>query len=241
MSAENPIYPVSPTPINPTPEKPSSNPPIINVSAVERHNLPLSALTPFQGKLKKRSEAQLNNLRQSIRAHGFKIPFFAWRDGKTNWSMDGHGRRGVLLDLTARGEIPQNQKFPVVFIAAKDEKEARELLLQNESRYGDITKAGLDAFVSDLPEINLDDYDLDISGLYAAANEMAEKVAEYDANGPADEKPDKLPLMVAVTESQYEAFQSAMKRYGCKRESDLMTLLIARIDAEAANDPVEPL
>jgi len=95
--------------------------------------LPLDKITEFQGDLKKRTTKDTEKIINSLYANGFAFPFFIWKDGTTNYCLDGHGRIGALKELRTRGEtIPD---LPVVYVDADDERDARVKLLQVNSQY----------------------------------------------------------------------------------------------------------
>lgn len=96
--------------------------------------LPLDAIEEFQGNLKKRSPEVIKKLISSIELYGFTAPFFVWNGDGHNRCIDGHGRIQALQKMRQKGyDLPL---FPVVYINAKDEKEAKERLLAINSRYG---------------------------------------------------------------------------------------------------------
>lgn len=102
-------------------------------------------LSTFQGDFKKRTEHQLTQIATSITKYGFTFPFFVWKDGPTNYCLDGHGRLGALHDLAGKGwEIPA---LPVVYVEAKDEAEAKQKLLRLNSSYGEIDVDGFIEFI----------------------------------------------------------------------------------------------
>jgi hypothetical protein len=131
---------------------------MIQIKCKTQDYLELDDLTDFQGTLKKRSESDVLKLQDSILKHGFAFPFFTWRDKGYNWVLDGHGRTGALKGLRDKGE--QIPLLPVVYIEAAGVAQAKELLLKLNSRYGTITEQGFTDFVSDLPELDMDELGL---------------------------------------------------------------------------------
>lgn len=105
--------------------------------------LPLSALTPMQGKLKDLTEEGIKKLIENFKADGFSAPFFIWKEGKTNWILDGHQRDRVLRLLEEDKDVTLPPKYPVVYIKARDKKHAAEKLLSISSQIGKITHDGL--------------------------------------------------------------------------------------------------
>ncbi len=64
----------------------------MRITCDTRDTMPLSALTEFQGGLKKRTDADIAKIEKSIRKYGFATPFFVWRHDGVNHVLDGHGR-----------------------------------------------------------------------------------------------------------------------------------------------------
>ncbi len=123
----------------------------------------IKELENFQGNLKELQESEFKKLSKSIEKYGFKIPIFVWN----NKILDGHQRVFVLKKQGYNGTIP------VVRLEAKNIKEAKELILLINSRYGKITDEGLYEFIEtgdldfdelkelvDLPEIDLEDFEM---------------------------------------------------------------------------------
>jgi hypothetical protein len=99
--------------------------------------LPLDAIEEFQGNLKSRSKDDIQKIIKSIKTYGFSFPFFIWNGDGHNRCMDGHGRIQALAEMRRQGEnLPM---FPVVYVDAKDEAEARQKLLRLNSQYGKMT------------------------------------------------------------------------------------------------------
>lgn len=111
-----------------------------------KDTLLLKDLIPFQGDLKKRTDEDVAELAGSLILEGLLMPFVVWRKDKQNFLLDGHGR------LQALQTIPETdkQKFPVIFVDAATEEEARKSLLQITSSYGKITKKGAVQFTASI-------------------------------------------------------------------------------------------
>lgn len=107
----------------------------------------LDDLEPFQGSLKSLSEANYQRLRKQIVEQGFSEPFCVWRhEGKCK-VLNGHQRRTALLRLRdAEGYVVPD--LPVVWVDAKDLREARRKVLALTSQYGDFEEDGLREFLS---------------------------------------------------------------------------------------------
>lgn len=119
----------------------------IKVTCEVEERLPMVDLTPLQGDLKELSAEKREKLKKSIRKHGFSFPFYVWEDVKNNQILiiDGHQRLNAVKSLKEDGyKIPQ---LPVIFIEAKDLKEAKSKLLAATSQYGSFTDSGFAGFV----------------------------------------------------------------------------------------------
>ena len=110
----------------------------MKISCDCRDTITLDEITEFQGGLKDRSPEEVGKIIKSLKKYGFAFPLFVWKDGKKNWCLDGHGRLLALKKMRQDGEkIPP---LPVVYVKAKDEGEARNLLLRlNSHRGGSLT------------------------------------------------------------------------------------------------------
>ena len=135
---------------------------LIKIKCTGTEELPLDKIKEFQGALKKRTKAQKEKLLESLKTYGFSFPFFIWKNEGINWCLDGHGRLEVLNSLLNKDQLPT---FPVVYVQAEDEAEAKKKLLQLNSQYGEIDTEGLQEFIDgididmsefEIPDINLD-------------------------------------------------------------------------------------
>lgn len=121
-------------------------------------HLRLDELVPFQKELKRLGCKNFDRLQKSLVQYGFCFPFFVWEQDEVHYTIDGHQRDEVLRAMAAR---PQSFKlpetFPVVFVEAKNRREAAELILLQSSHYGTITELGFEAFVGE--------YDLNLAQL----------------------------------------------------------------------------
>jgi hypothetical protein len=131
----------------------------MTITCKTRDSLALDKITEFQGQLKTRNETDLKKIKKSLKKYGISFPFFIWKKGRTNYCLDGHGRRLALLSLREEGwEIPP---IPIVCIFAEDEADAKQKMLRLNSRYGMVTKDSVLQFVGD---IEVDYNDLAIPG-----------------------------------------------------------------------------
>lgn len=108
----------------------------------------LDELTPFQGNLKKRTQVDIDKLKESLLREGLIMPFAVWKHDDKNYILDGHGRYEALKQIEGDGE---HVAYPCVVIQADTEDDARKALLQITSQYGKITKAGVKQFTASIP------------------------------------------------------------------------------------------
>ena len=114
-------------------------------------------LSYFGKDIKVRNGYDIKRMKQSIEKSGFICPLFIWRNGATDILLDGKTRVLALLELEKDGwDIGQ---IPVVYVEAKNETEAKEKVLQVNSRYGKITEASFDFFVKDA-NLNKTDFNI---------------------------------------------------------------------------------
>jgi hypothetical protein len=136
----------------------------IDIRCTSKDTLMLAEMTDFQGNLKERTDDDLRRIASSIEQYGFSFPFFVWRDKEKNLILDGHGRHTALQQLEENGfDIPP---LPVVYINANSADEAKALLLQVNSIYGETSRDELLALIEEIgadigdlsfPNINFDD------------------------------------------------------------------------------------
>jgi DNA modification methylase len=91
--------------------------------------------------------------------HGFVVPIFVWKHENRNGVIDGTGRVETLSLMKEEGYIIP--ELPVVYIKAKDEAEAKEILLKITSQYGKMTQKGFDEFIKGL-QIDFEELGLNI-------------------------------------------------------------------------------
>ena len=135
----------------------------MKITCDTKDTLPLSALTEFQGGLKKRTEDDILKIERSIKQYGFATPFFVWKHEGKNKVLDGHGQ--TLKTMQAHGETIA--EVPVVYIDLPNEEAAKNLLLRICSTYGEMTQESvvnfLDGLKIELDDIKLPDGLLDLS------------------------------------------------------------------------------
>jgi hypothetical protein len=105
-------------------------------------------IKPLQGRYKTRTPEQIEKLCSLIIKRGIRFPSFITKIGDDVWAIDTHGRLLAFAELEKRGcTIPP---IPVVYVNAKNKKEAKQLLLECDSRYGTASQEGFEEFVEDL-------------------------------------------------------------------------------------------
>ena len=158
----------------------------IKIACEVTETLQISEMLEFQGELKTRTDEDYEKILSSIYVHGIAFPFFVWRDGAHNYILDGHGRYEALCRASESGvEIPS---LPVVYINANDEKQAKNLLLRLNSRYGRITLGGVRGFI-DGADIDLSTVSLpDLPSLADQLNEIVKELPSVHEDED-DEKP----------------------------------------------------
>lgn len=111
----------------------------------------LGELKPFQGDLKKRTTKDVEQLKASLKSEGLLMPFVVWSNNGDNMLLDGHGRLMALTDLALEDKELATYKWPVIYVEADNEIDARKFLLQITSSYGHITKKGVVTFCASIP------------------------------------------------------------------------------------------
>lgn len=109
----------------------------IKITCRGADSLPLDVIEEFQGNLKRRTKKDIELIIKSIEKYGFSFPFFVWNGTGHNYCLDGHGRIQALCEMRRRGvSLPL---FPVVYVDAEDEAEAKQKLLRLNSQYGQMS------------------------------------------------------------------------------------------------------
>ena len=188
----------------------------------------LNDLQPKGFKVERNFEA----LKNSIKKHGFSLPFLAWRDAKGKvWVLDGHTRKSVLEELISEGvEVPE--MLPCTFIDAKDKKDAVKLLLEVYNQ----RQNQIDGFVL---EVFVEDYDIAIEEIAVESLNVSEYDPEevYDdgSNGQdysnknkeidTDDFSDKMTLKLEYSEDEYNEVKAELSRRGMTAEAALYNYL----------------
>ena len=128
--------------------------PILN-KCKTKDTLTLQELTTFATDIKDRTNYDIERLKTSMKENGFLFPIFVWKD--YNVILDGKSRYIALKQLKDEGFLLND--IPVVYVEAKSENEAKEKVLQVNSRYGKITEGSLNFFAKDC-QININDLNI---------------------------------------------------------------------------------
>lgn len=122
----------------------------IRITCKGASSLPLDDLIEFQGELKRLSDEDYGKLKNTIIEEGFSFPFFIWKNKGQNYMIDGHQRKIALLKMVQEGwKIEKPGKLPVVWVEAKNEKEAKKKVLLAMSQYGKYTEKSFMEFVEE--------------------------------------------------------------------------------------------
>jgi hypothetical protein len=160
-----------------------SNVIIHNTSGLELFKV--KDLKPLQNDYKKLSLSGFNKLKKSIDEHGFSFSSKVWIDNGIIWIIGGHQRQKVLLKsyktctvvdyIVTEDRLVETSRtnynevmIPCEQVRAKNRKEAIELLLLDDSRFGDTNKDAeffKDHDVSDIDfsAMSIDGIDIDLS------------------------------------------------------------------------------
>ena len=127
---------------------------MIKINCKTEDTLKLADMAFFQGHLKKRTDKDLAELKQSLETEGLMMPFAVWNHEGKNLLLDGHGRKQAIMRIIEEsGENDMlSVDWPVVYVSAETETDARKALLQITSSYGKITKNGYKQFCVSIPE-----------------------------------------------------------------------------------------
>lgn len=145
----------------------------VKIKCTGAATLPIDELHDFQGNLKHLSEDNYKKLKKSIIQLGFSEPCSVWKKDGKYWILNAHQRVRTLKRMRDDGAtIPD---IPVNFVEATDIKEAKKKVLSLTSQFGEMTKEGLDEFMTEagldfkeveesfrFPEIDFVDFDQNI-------------------------------------------------------------------------------
>jgi hypothetical protein len=123
--------------------------------------VPISDLQEFQGTLKTLSDTEFKKLKQSIVKHGFSFPVMVWKRGESRLIVDGHQRLFTLKKMLSDGYSIADNKIPVVWVEAENEKEAKEKILLAMSQFGKYTNESFYEFIN-LGDLNFQELKMEI-------------------------------------------------------------------------------
>ena len=124
---------------------------MIKINCETKDTVKLTDMTPFQGSLKKRTEQDIEDLKQSLITEGLMMPFAIWVHEDKKYLLDGHGRKEALTRLAVDDVGLLSVDWPCIYIEAMTEDDARKALLQITSSYGKVTKSGYKQFCVSIP------------------------------------------------------------------------------------------
>ena len=169
----------------------AGNPSSIRIECRGADLLPLDAIEEFQGNLKKRTAADVQKIITSITKYGFSFPFFVWNGDEHNRCLDGHGRIQALGEMRRRGEnLPL---FPVSYVEAKDEDEAKQKLLRLNSQYGTMS---VDSVLEFMDGLEIDSEELNLP---SGTLEIGESEAATKGEGDEASYHEKIELVITVS------------------------------------------
>ena len=136
----------------------NDNSKIIKIACKSSDTIDWHIIKPLQGEYKTLTVEELNKSCRVIIKRGIRFPSFVSKIEDDVWAIDTHQRLKAFEELERRGyTIPP---VPIDWIEAKDKEEAKQLLLECDSRYGKAQQEGFDDFISDLDTDFLDDLEI---------------------------------------------------------------------------------
>lgn len=159
----------------------------------------IAKMKELQGDLKSLSTENYAMLKKEMLDTGFAFPIHLWLDKSTGtrWIVGGHQRKRTLESMRQEGyKVPP---VPVVYVHAKDIKEARRRVLQDIAQYGQVEHEGLYEFMTeaaiapgdlaasfkipeiDMPAFNAEFFHDDVTG----SEEEKKNERDYDQKAPS--------------------------------------------------------
>lgn len=120
---------------------------------LEKISLPVQSLVEFQGDFKTLTASAFAKLKNSIQKNGFIQPFFVWFDAGQYFLLDGHQRKKAIIDLYG----PETM-VDCLQIFAKNERDAKKMVVYFSSQYGEFTKQSFFDFIGDLNFSDFEDF-----------------------------------------------------------------------------------
>lgn len=179
----------------------------ISIKCETKDTLELAELTEMQGGLKSRTDIDFDKIKLSIIKYGFSFPLFCWKADK-NYLLDGHGRFATLCKMQKDGYIIP--PLPVVYIQAKDKKEAKQKLLRLNSQYGKMSKESVLEFAEDI-DLNFDEIALpDTTIDFADDTDAVEDFPELKEG----DRDTQCTMTFVLSQEQVEVIKEALKKCG---------------------------
>lgn len=175
---------------------------MIKINCESSDTLKLTDMVPFQGTLKKRTEQDIKELTDSLVNEGLMMPFAIWKHDDKNYLLDGHGRKEALVKLAVNDTGILTFDFPVIYVSAETEDEARKALLQITSSYGKVTKSGYKQFCVSIPE-----YKAPVISKFVA------KPVKVNTEKPEVKKPDTVILKIRVKRDKIDQVKDVFKSF----------------------------
>lgn len=179
----------------------------ISIKCETKDTLELAELTEMQGGLKSRTDIDFDKIKLSIIKYGFSFSLFVWKADK-NYLLDGHGRFNTLCKMQKDGYIIP--PLPVVYIQAKDKKEAKQKLLRLNSQYGKMTKESVLEFAEDI-DLNFDEIALpDTTIDFADDTDAVEDFPELKEG----DRDTQCTMTFVLSQEQVSIIKEALKKCG---------------------------
>lgn len=125
----------------------------------------INELRDLQGNLKTVEKEAYERMKKSLVKYDFRFPVFFVELDNIKYILDGHGRVGSMRKMTKEGyTFGSNNTLPAVKIEASDRKEAKEILLALNSRFG---KMDMDSFYEFVHE---DGFEIDTKEMFEIFN-----------------------------------------------------------------------
>lgn len=122
------------------------NPPkTLKIAVQGAATIPLDALEPFQGELKRLDRADYEGLRNTLIDEGFSFTIHVWQNEGHNYIIDGHQRLAALKQMREQ-EQWQIPELPVSIVFADDFAKAKRKVLAGASTYGRMSAESLYEF-----------------------------------------------------------------------------------------------
>ena len=175
---------------------------MIKINCETSDELKLTDMVAFQGNLKKRTDEDISALQESLKTEGLMMPFAVWKHEGKNYLLDGHGRKEALIRIATVEPELLNSEWPVIYVNADTEDEARKALLQITSSYGKITKAGVKQFCVSIPNYKAPAINKFVTKTVPVKKQVAEKSA-----------PTKTIIKIRVDNDKVEQVRSILKEF----------------------------